>query len=61
MSTDRYTVRSYDMVAAEYAAEAAAMPERVATEMRLSLRSGDQRPAHRHFEGFRRTASREWF
>ncbi|TIT34486.1 MAG: class I SAM-dependent methyltransferase, partial [Mesorhizobium sp.] len=27
MNTDRDTVRSYDMVAAEYAAEAAAMPE----------------------------------
>jgi hypothetical protein len=33
MSTDRDTVRSYDMVAAEYAAEAAAMPEWVATEI----------------------------
>jgi SAM-dependent methyltransferase len=33
MSTDRDTVRSYDAVAAEYAAEAAAMPEWVATEV----------------------------
>ena len=33
MSTDRDTVRSYDAVAAEYAAEAAAMPEWVATEI----------------------------
>ncbi|PCD65300.1 class I SAM-dependent methyltransferase [Rhizobium phaseoli] len=33
MSTDRETVRSYDMVAAEYAAEAAVMPEWVATEI----------------------------
>lgn len=33
MSTDQDTVRSYDMVAAEYAAEAAAMPEWVATEI----------------------------
>ncbi|KRQ96640.1 SAM-dependent methyltransferase [Bradyrhizobium jicamae] len=33
MSTDRDTVRSYDLVAAEYAAEAAAMPEWVATEI----------------------------
>src|SRR5687768_13079824 len=33
MSTDRDTVRSYDTVAAEYAAEAAAMPEWVATEI----------------------------
>lgn len=31
MSTDQDTVRSYDAVAAEYAAEAAAMPEWVAT------------------------------
>ncbi|TIL46597.1 class I SAM-dependent methyltransferase [Mesorhizobium sp.] len=33
MSTDRDTVRAYDTVAAEYAAEAAAMPEWVATEI----------------------------
>ena len=33
MSTDRDTVRAYDAVAAEYAAEAAAMPEWVATEI----------------------------
>src|SRR5918994_840665 len=33
MNTDRNTVRSYDMVAAEYAAEAATMPEWVATEI----------------------------
>jgi len=33
MSTDRDTVRSYDAVAAEYAAEAAAMPEWVAKEI----------------------------
>ena len=33
MSTDRDTVRSYDTVATEYAAEAAAMPEWVATEI----------------------------
>jgi SAM-dependent methyltransferase len=33
MGTDRNTVRSYDIVAAEYAAEAAAMPEWVATEI----------------------------
>ncbi|QYA05289.1 bifunctional 2-polyprenyl-6-hydroxyphenol methylase/3-demethylubiquinol 3-O-methyltransferase UbiG [Rhizobium sp. B21/90] len=33
MSTDRETVRSYDAVAAEYAAEAATMPEWVATEI----------------------------
>lgn len=33
MSTDRDTVRSYDTVAAEYASEAAAMPEWVATEI----------------------------
>ena len=33
MSTDRDTVRSYDAVAAEYAAEAAAMPEWVAAEI----------------------------
>jgi SAM-dependent methyltransferase len=33
MSTDRDTVRSYDTVAAEYAAEAAAVPEWVATEI----------------------------
>ncbi|RXZ65240.1 class I SAM-dependent methyltransferase [Pelagerythrobacter rhizovicinus] len=33
MSTDRHTVRSYDSVAAEYAAEAAAMPRWVATEI----------------------------
>jgi SAM-dependent methyltransferase len=33
MSTDRGTVQSYDSVAAEYAAEAAAMPEWVATEI----------------------------
>ena len=33
MSTDLDTVRSYDRVAAEYAAEAAAMPEWVATEI----------------------------
>jgi SAM-dependent methyltransferase len=33
MSTDRETVRSYDLVAAEYAADAAAMPEWVATEI----------------------------
>lgn len=33
MSTDQDTVRSYDAVAAEYAAEAAAMPEWVATEI----------------------------
>lgn len=33
MSTDWNTVRSYDLVAAEYAAEAAAMPEWVATEI----------------------------
>ncbi|MBB2696901.1 UNVERIFIED_ORG: SAM-dependent methyltransferase [Rhizobium esperanzae] len=35
MSADRETVRSYDMVAAEYAAEAAAMPEWVATEINV--------------------------
>jgi SAM-dependent methyltransferase len=33
MSTDRDTVRSYDAIAAEYAAEAAAMPGWVATEI----------------------------
>jgi SAM-dependent methyltransferase len=33
MSTDRDTVRSYDAAAAEYAAEAAAMPEWVGTEI----------------------------
>ena len=33
MSTDQATVKSYDAVAAEYAAEAAAMPEWVATEI----------------------------
>jgi SAM-dependent methyltransferase len=33
MSTDRDTVQSYDAVAAEYAAEAAAMPEWVAAEI----------------------------
>ena len=33
MSTDRDTVRSYDAVAAEYAAEATAMPKWVATEI----------------------------
>lgn len=33
MSTDRATVRSYDMAVAEYAAEAAAMPAWVATEI----------------------------
>ena len=33
MSTDRDTVESYDAVAAEYAAEAAEMPEWVATEI----------------------------
>lgn len=33
MSTDRNTVRSYDLAAAEYAAEAAAMPGWVATEI----------------------------
>jgi SAM-dependent methyltransferase len=33
MSTDQETVRSYDAVAAEYAAEAAVMPEWVATEI----------------------------
>jgi SAM-dependent methyltransferase len=33
VSTDQETVRSYDTVAAEYAAEAAAMPEWVATEI----------------------------
>jgi SAM-dependent methyltransferase len=33
VSTDRGTVQSYDAVAAEYAAEAAAMPEWVATEI----------------------------
>ena len=33
MSTDLDTVRSYDTVAAEYAAEAAAMPEWVATKI----------------------------
>ncbi|CDZ42160.1 bifunctional 2-polyprenyl-6-hydroxyphenol methylase/3-demethylubiquinol 3-O-methyltransferase UbiG [Neorhizobium galegae] len=33
MGTDRDTVRSYDSVAAEYAAEAAAMPKWVATEI----------------------------
>ncbi len=33
MSTDLDTVRSYDAVAAEYAAEAAAMPAWVATEI----------------------------
>jgi SAM-dependent methyltransferase len=33
MCTDRDTVRSYDAVAAEYAAEAAAMPAWVATEI----------------------------
>lgn len=33
MSTDRSTVRSYDAIAAEYAAEAAAMPRWVATEI----------------------------
>jgi len=35
MSTDRDTVRSYDANAAEYAAEAAAMPEWVATEIEV--------------------------
>ncbi|WP_447759942.1 class I SAM-dependent methyltransferase [Sphingopyxis panaciterrae] len=33
MSTDRGTISSYDAIAAEYAAEAAAMPEWVATEI----------------------------
>lgn len=33
MSTDRDTIKSYDAIAAEYAAEAAAMPEWVATEI----------------------------
>ena len=33
MSTDRDTVRSYDRAAADYAAEAAAMPDWVATEI----------------------------
>jgi len=33
MSTDQDTVRSYDATAAQYAAEAAAMPEWVATEI----------------------------
>lgn len=33
MNTDRDTVQSYDAVAAESAAEAAAMPEWVATEI----------------------------
>jgi len=33
MSTDQDTIRSYDAVAAEYAAEAAAMPEWVAREI----------------------------
>ena len=33
MSTDRDTVRSYDSIAAEYAAEAATMPEWVAIEI----------------------------
>ena len=33
MSTDRDTVQSYNMAAADYAAEAAAMPEWVATEI----------------------------
>ncbi|WP_436011010.1 class I SAM-dependent methyltransferase [Rhizobium sp. LjRoot254] len=33
MNTDRETVQSYDAVAAEYAVEAAAMPEWVATEI----------------------------
>lgn len=33
MSTDRDTVRAYDRVAADYAAEAAAMPDWVATEL----------------------------
>ena len=33
MSTDQDTIRSYDTVAAEYAAEAAAMPEWVAREI----------------------------
>lgn len=33
MSTDRDTVQAYDTVAADYAAEAAAMPEWVATEI----------------------------
>jgi len=33
MGTDRDTVQSYDAVAAEYAAEAAAMPDWVATEI----------------------------
>jgi SAM-dependent methyltransferase len=33
LSTDQDTVRSYDAIAAEYAAEAAAMPEWVATEI----------------------------
>jgi SAM-dependent methyltransferase len=33
MSTDRDTIRSYDATAAEYAAEAAAMPAWVATEI----------------------------
>jgi SAM-dependent methyltransferase len=33
MSTDRDTVRSYDSAAADYAAEAAAMPDWVATEI----------------------------
>lgn len=33
MSTDRHTIESYDAAAAEYAAEAAAMPEWVAKEI----------------------------
>ena len=37
MSTDQDTVRSYNMIAAEYAAEAAAMPEWVATEIDAPL------------------------
>jgi SAM-dependent methyltransferase len=35
MSTDQETVRSYDAVAAQYAAEAAAMPEWLATELEV--------------------------
>ena len=37
MSTDQDTVRSYDATAAQYAAEAAAMPEWVATEIDVSV------------------------
>jgi SAM-dependent methyltransferase len=39
MSTDRDTVQSYDSIAAEYAAEAATMPEWVATEIEVFARA----------------------